>query len=50
MRLLTLTDALAGQLLAARRGGDAAADRVAARIVGDVRRRGDPASEVERTI
>jgi len=43
MRLLTLTDALAGQLLAARRSGDAAADRVAARIVKDVRRRGDTA-------
>jgi histidinol dehydrogenase len=43
MRLLTLTDALAGQLLAARRSGDAAADRVAARIVNDVRRRGDAA-------
>ena len=43
MRLLTLTDALAAKLLAARRGGDAAADRVAARIVADVRRRGDTA-------
>ena len=41
MRLLTLTDALAGQLLAARRSGDPSADRVAARIVNDVRRRGD---------
>ena len=43
MRLLTLTDALAAKLLGARRGGDAAADRVAARIVADVRRRGDAA-------
>jgi histidinol dehydrogenase len=43
MRLLPLTDALAEKLLAARRGSDAAAERVAARIVRDVRRRGDPA-------
>ena len=43
MRLLTLTDALAAQWLAARRSGDAAAGRVAARIVNDVRRRGDAA-------
>jgi len=43
MRLLTLSDALAGKLLAARRSGDASAGRVAARIVNDVRRRGDAA-------
>jgi histidinol dehydrogenase len=43
MRLLALTDALAARWLAARRSGDAAADRVAARIVSDVRRRGDAA-------
>ena len=43
MRLLTLTDVLSEKLLAARRGGDASADRVAARIVNDVRRRGDAA-------
>jgi histidinol dehydrogenase len=43
MRVLTLTDALAAKLLADRRSGDAAADRVAGRIIGDVRRRGDAA-------
>src|SRR3972149_8021781 len=43
MRLLTLPDVLPENLPAARRGGDASADRVAARIVNDVRRRGDAA-------
>jgi histidinol dehydrogenase len=43
MRVLTLTDALAAKLLADRRSGDAAGDRVAARIIADVRRRGDAA-------
>jgi histidinol dehydrogenase len=43
MRLLTLTDALAAKLLADRRSGDAAADRVASRIIADVRKRGDAA-------
>src|ERR1700693_5545039 len=43
MRLLTLTEALAAKLLADRRSGDAVADRVAGRIVADVRRRGDAA-------
>jgi histidinol dehydrogenase len=43
MRLLTLTDALAAQWLAARRRGDPAAGSVAARIIGDVRRRSDAA-------
>jgi hypothetical protein len=43
MRIVPLTDAFAEKLLAARRGSDAAAERVAARIVRDVRRRGDAA-------
>jgi histidinol dehydrogenase len=43
MRVLTLTDALAAKLLADRRSGDPAADRVAGRIIADVRRRGDAA-------
>src|SRR5258707_13258103 len=43
MRLLPLTDVLAAKLLAVRRSGDAAGDRVAARIIADVRRRGDAA-------
>ena len=43
MRFLTLTDAVAAKLLADRRSGDAAADRVAARIIADVRKRGDAA-------
>ena len=43
MRLLKLTDAAAAKLLADRRGGDAAADGVASRIVADVRKRGDVA-------
>jgi histidinol dehydrogenase len=43
MRLLQLTDAVAARLLSARRSGDAAADRVAAGIIADVRRRGDAA-------
>jgi histidinol dehydrogenase len=43
MRLLQLTDAVAERLLSARRSGDAAADRVAAGIIADVRRRGDAA-------
>ncbi len=43
MRLLRLTKANAERLLAARRGRDLAAERVAARILADVRRRGDAA-------
>jgi len=43
MRLQPLTDTLAAKLLAARRSGDAVADRVAARIIADVRRREDAA-------
>jgi histidinol dehydrogenase len=43
MRLLKLTDAVAAKLLADRRSGDAAADRVAAGIIADVRKRGDAA-------
>jgi len=43
MRVLTLTEALSAKLLADRRSGDAAGDRVAARIIADVRRRGDAA-------
>jgi histidinol dehydrogenase len=41
MRILSLTDAVAKKLLAARHTGDVAADRVAARIIADVRSRGD---------
>jgi histidinol dehydrogenase len=43
MRILPLTDALTDRMLAARRHNDAAADKVAARIIGDVQRRGDAA-------
>jgi histidinol dehydrogenase len=43
MRVLRLTDAVAAKFLADRRSGDAAADRVAAGIIADVRRRGDEA-------
>jgi histidinol dehydrogenase len=43
MRILRLTPAVEKQLLRARQHRDAGAERVAARIVGDVRRRGDAA-------
>jgi histidinol dehydrogenase len=43
MRILRLTNAAEEKILASRRGTDVAAERVAARIVGDVRRRGDSA-------
>ncbi|MEE8201249.1 MAG: histidinol dehydrogenase, partial [Candidatus Acidoferrales bacterium] len=43
MRVVKLTEAIARRLLAARRRQDHAAERVAARIVTDVRRRGDVA-------
>jgi histidinol dehydrogenase len=43
MRILKLTAAVEKQLLRARQERDAEADRVAAQIVGDVRRRGDAA-------
>ncbi len=43
MRVVKLTEAIARRLLAARRRQDRAAERVAARIVADVRRRGDTA-------
>ena len=43
MRVAKLTEATAHRLLAARRRQDRAAERVAARIVADVRRRGDVA-------
>ena len=43
MRILELTEGRAARLLAARRERDRAAERVAARIVADVRRRGDAA-------
>ena len=43
MRILRLTTAVEKQLLRARQNGDTQAERVAARIVGDVRRRGDTA-------
>lgn len=43
MRIVKLTDAVAGRLLAGRRKGDAAAEAVAGRIVDDVRRRSDAA-------
>jgi histidinol dehydrogenase len=43
MRLLKLTEGVAAKFLADRRSGDAAADRVASRIIADVRRRGDTA-------
>ncbi len=43
MRIQALTDATAKKILAARRRSDPAAERVAAKIVADVRRRGDVA-------
>jgi histidinol dehydrogenase len=43
MRLLDLTPAVQARLLRARTGRDPAAERVAARIIADVRRRGDEA-------
>jgi len=43
MRIFALTKAKAARLLTARRSTDRAAERVAARIVADVRRRGDAA-------
>lgn len=43
MRIEALTEAVANRLLAARHRSDSVADRVAARIVTDVRRRGDAA-------
>lgn len=43
MRVLPLTPTTMRRLLAPRRAHDAAAERVAARIVGDVRKRGDAA-------
>src|ERR1700736_3439138 len=43
MRILKLTSAAEKELLRARQDQDVAAERVAARIVGDIRRRGDSA-------
>lgn len=43
MRILPLTEALAKRILNSRHGHDAAAEKVAAAIVGDVRKRGDAA-------
>jgi len=43
VRILKLTDEVAAKFLARRRSHDAAAERVAARIVGDIRRNGDAA-------
>jgi histidinol dehydrogenase len=43
MRIVKLTPALEKQLLRARRHRDLQAERIAARIIGDVRRRGDSA-------
>jgi histidinol dehydrogenase len=43
MRIVTLTSAVAKQLLRARQQRDVQAERIAARILGDVRRRGDSA-------
>ena len=43
MRVLELTDSVAKGILSARRGSAADAERVAAKIVADVRRRGDKA-------
>jgi histidinol dehydrogenase len=43
MRVMRLTNAVEKKLLAARRAGSRDAERIAARIVGDVRRRGDAA-------
>jgi histidinol dehydrogenase len=43
MRILKLTDAVAAKFFARRSSHDAAAERVASRILGDVRRNGDAA-------
>lgn len=43
MRILKLTDTVEKSLLRAREGRDVDAERIAARIIADVRRRGDPA-------
>jgi len=43
MRILKLTDAVAAKFLARRSSHDAAAERIAARIVADVRKNGDAA-------
>jgi histidinol dehydrogenase len=43
MRILKLTDAVAAKFLARRSSHDAAAERIAVRILADVRRHGDPA-------
>jgi histidinol dehydrogenase len=43
MRILKLTDAVAAKFLARRSSHDAAAERIAARILTDVRKHGDPA-------
>jgi histidinol dehydrogenase len=43
MRMLKLTDAVAAKFFARRSSHDAAAERVAARILGDVRKNGDAA-------
>ena len=43
MRILKLTDAVAGNFLESRRSHDAAAERIAARIIADVREKGDAA-------
>ena len=43
MRLLKLTDAVAGRFFVRRRSHDAAAERIASRILADVRRSGDAA-------
>ena len=43
MRVRKLTDAVAAEFFARRRAHDAAAERIAARIVNDVRRKGDAA-------
>jgi histidinol dehydrogenase len=43
MRILKLTDAVAAKFLARRSSHDAAAEKIAARILGDVRKNGDAA-------
>jgi histidinol dehydrogenase len=43
MRVITLTDAVAAKFLARRSSHDAAAEKIAARIVSDVRKNGDAA-------
>ena len=43
MRILRLTSAVEKRLLAARESSDVQAEKVAAKIIADVRRRGDPA-------